>query len=201
MLAIRQGGWRPTAVGPSSDAWTQSVSCWVHTCVVGLELCPWAAAAAEGGMRLVVEQGDEGAVLNRMGEELRLLADTADIERATTLVATPGAFESFSSFLDGAEAINQMIKARKLAGVLQLATFHPSYQFAGTEEEDASNYTNRSPVPIFHLLRESEVSRALRGSRLNADDIWSANVARSRALGPAQMSRLVGSCKPVHPRG
>ncbi|KAG8469889.1 hypothetical protein KFE25_006344 [Diacronema lutheri] len=189
--------WTPTVVRAESDAWTRSVSCWVQTCVIGLELCPWAAAAAAGGMRVVVERGDEGDVLTCVARELRTLADTAGVtERATTLVASPGAFESFASFLDGAAAVEDMIDARDLTGVIQLATFHPTFRFAETEEHDASNWTNRSPCPVFHLLREADVTRALRAGRVDAEQIWSANVARTRALGSAHMRGLLGGCAP-----
>lgn len=192
--------WRPTNLHGSSDAWTKSVACWVQKVVVGLELCPWAAAAVSGGMRVVVDEGDEGVVLSRIGDELILLAETAGVERATTLIASPRAFETFEGFLEGADAVEAMIKQGGLTGVLQLATFHPKYQFADTEEDDASNWTNRSPVPIFHLLRESEVSRALRAGRIDTEEVWSANIARTRALGRVHMSKLVGGCIPSHLR-
>jgi hypothetical protein len=189
--------WAPTEVRAAGDAWTRSVGCWVQRCVVELELCPWASASASGGgMCVVIAHGAEKVVLERVREELALLALTDELERATTLIASPGAFADFGGFLAGAQEVEVAIERLELDGVLQLATFHPAYQFAGADPDDASNWTNRSPLPIFHLLREAEVARALGAGQTDRDDVWQRNVERTRALGCAHMSRLVAGCRP-----
>lgn len=195
-IAIAQTGWEPTDLDAASDPWTRSVGCWVQTCVVGLELCPWASASVENrGMRVVVSDGDEDAVLACVRDELALLEALADVERATTLVASTSAFARFDDFLAGAERVEELIET-SARGAVQLATFHPEYRFAATKKEDASNYTNRSPLPIYHLLREREVAQALSGGRVDRDDVWERNVARTRGLGRSYMRKLVDSCRP-----
>jgi hypothetical protein len=190
--------WEPTDLATASDPWTRAVGCWVQRCVVGLELCPWASASVENrGMRVVVSDGDADAVLACVRDELALLAALTDVERATTLIASTRAFARFDDFLAGAEQVEALIeRSAAAAGAVQLATFHPEYRFAGTKKEDASNYTNRSPLPIYHLLREREVAQALSGGRMDRDDVWERNVARTRALGRTHMRRLVESCRP-----
>ncbi|KAJ1637784.1 hypothetical protein T492DRAFT_949676 [Pavlovales sp. CCMP2436] len=189
--------WAPTDPALATDLWTRSVLCWVQKCVIGLELCPWASASVNtGGTRVIVAEGDEEAVLACVGDELRLLSATDGLERATTLIASPNAFRSFEAFLEGAEEVNDMIEELALEGVLQLATFHPDYQFAETKADDASNWTNRSPLPIFHLLREREVAHALGVGMMDRDDVWRRNVERTRALGRVHMRKLVGGCSP-----
>lgn len=196
IVASGQKVWEPTELHTASDPWTRSVGCWVQTCVVGLELCPWASAAVENrGMRVVISDGDADAVLACVRDELALLAALTDVERATTLIASTSAFEHFDDFLAGAEQIEELIEGSAL-GAVQLATFHPDYRFAGTKKEDASNYTNRSPLPIYHLLREREVAQALSGGRIDRDDVWERNVARTRSLGRTHMRKLVDSCRP-----
>lgn len=153
-------------------------------------------------MRVVIPDGDADAVLACVRDELALLAALTDVERATTLIASTSAFARFDEFLAGAEQVEELIErlhdlpADSADERIQLATFHPDYRFAGTKKEDASNYTNRSPLPIYHLLREREVAQALSGGRIDRDDVWERNVARTRSLGRTHMRKLVESCRP-----
>ena len=123
----------------------------------------------------------EAAAQHALNEAIELL-DSAPTELATTLVAYPHALADFEEYLDAADAVREALSKAGADGVLQVATFHPNYQFAGTDPDEVSNYTNRSPMPVIHLLREEDVSRAIE-EHPDADRVPDDNVARFEALG------------------
>lgn len=136
---------------------------WLERAVIGLNLCPFAkAVAAKGQVRYVLSEADtEEALLEDLGAELLRLRDTPADEVDTTLIVHPhvlGDFLDYNEFLDAADAL---VAELDLEGVLQVASFHPQYQFAGTAPDDIGNYSNRSPWPTLHLLREDSVERAV----------------------------------------
>ena len=136
---------------------------WLEKAVIGLGLCPFAKAVhARGQIRYVVSpaQSPEALVEDLM-EELRALdaADPAAVD--TTLLIHPGVlsdFEDYNDFLDIADAL---LDELELSGVIQIASFHPQYRFEGTMRDAIENYTNRSPYPMLHLLREDSVEKAV----------------------------------------
>jgi len=157
---------------------------WLERAVIGLNLCPFARAAyAKGQVRIVVSDAStERAVLGQLGEEMALLRDTPADTVDTTLLVHPLILQDFldyNDFLDDAEAL---LEALELDGVLQVASFHPQYQFAGTEPDDAENLTNRAPHPILHLLREDSVARAVEAYP-EPDRIIERNIATMQKLG------------------
>lgn len=136
---------------------------WLERAVIGLNLCPFAKAVqAKAQVRFVLSDASTPeALLAQLGEELLLLRDTPAEQIDTTLLVHPqvlGDFLDYNDFLDQADAL---VEALDLEGVVQVASFHPQYQFAGTAPDDVENFTNRSPHPTLHLLREDSVARAL----------------------------------------
>ena len=165
---------------------------WLERAVIGLNLCPFAKAVyARGQVRIVVSDASTArALLEELGEEMALLRDTPAEQTDTTLLVHPhvlGDFLDYNDFLDDADAL---VEAMDLDGVLQVASFHPHYQFAGTEPGDVENLTNRAPFPILHLLREASVDRAV-AAYAEPEAIIERNVATVRALGQDGWNKLL----------
>ena len=162
----------------------QQVRRWLERAVIGLNLCPFAKAVyVKQQVRIVVSDAStERALLEELGEELALLRDTPVEQIDTTLLVHPqvlGDFLDYNDFLGDADAL---VEALALDGVLQVASFHPDYQFAGSEPDDADNLTNRAPFPILHLLREASIDRAV-DAYPDPDAIIERNIATVRELG------------------
>nr|WP_034215413.1 DUF1415 domain-containing protein [Arenimonas metalli] len=164
---------------------------WLEKAVIGLNLCPFAKAVhVKRQIRYVVSQAEtEEALIEDLLHELQLLAsaDPGDIE--TTLLVHPrvlGDFLDYNDFLDVADAA---VEELGLDGVLQVASFHPQYQFADSDADDMANYSNRAPYPTLHLLREDSVDRAV-AAFPEADRIYEANIEALRALGPDGWKKL-----------
>jgi len=136
---------------------------WIERAVIGLNLCPFAKAVyIKEQVRFVLSDATTPeALLEQLAEELVLLRDTDPAQVDTTLIIHPDVlvdFLDYNDFLDNADAA---VEALDLQGILQVASFHPDYQFAGAAPDDISHYTNRSPYPTLHLLREDSVERAV----------------------------------------
>ena len=164
---------------------------WLERAVIGLNLCPFAkAVTAKQQVRFVLSDASTPeALLEQLAEELLLLRDTPSAEIDTTLIVHPEVLQDFldyNDFLDNADAA---VEALDLGGVLQVASFHPAYQFAGTALDDISNYTNRSPYPTLHLLREDSVSRAV-DAFPDADSIVDRNIETLDKLGIEGWAKL-----------
>ena len=167
---------------------------WLERAVIGLNLCPFAKAVyVKQQVRIVISDAStERALLEELGEELALLRDTPADEIDTTLLVHPqvlGDFLDYNDFLGDADAL---VEAMDLDGVLQVASFHPQYQFAGSEPDDADNLTNRAPYPILHLLREASIDRAVTAYP-DPDAIIERNIATVRELGFAGWDKLLKS--------
>ena len=159
---------------------------WVRRAVIGLNLCPFARAVdAKDQIRYVFsDAADAETLLATLVVELQRLADTDPEVVDTTMVIHPrvfGDFEDFNGFLELADAA---VEDLDLDGVLQVASFHPRFQFADTEPDDITNATNRSPYPTLHLLREESVDRAV-AAFPEAEAIFERNMATLEKLGPA----------------
>lgn len=175
---------------------------WLEKAVIGLNLCPFAKAPhVKGLVHVCVSLAQEPeAILQALREELQALADCPETERETTLLVLPLALPDFQDFNDFQDAVEAEVEALDLDGVLQVAPFHPRFQFAGTHEDDIGNATNRSPYPTLHLIRESGIDRAV-AAFPEAEVIFEANIRTLARLGEAGWQALdVGPHAPAGAR-
>jgi len=158
---------------------------WVRRAVIGLNLCPFARAVdAKDQIRYVFSDAtDPETLLATLVVELQRLADTDPDVVDTTMVIHPRVFADFEDFNDFLELADAAVEDLDLDGVLQVASFHPHFQFADTEPDDITNATNRSPYPTLHLLREESVDRAV-AAFPEAEAIFERNMATLEKLGP-----------------
>jgi uncharacterized protein len=158
---------------------------WVRRAVIGLNLCPFARAVdAKDQIRYVFSGAtDAETLLATLVVELQRLADTDPEVVDTTMVIHPKVFTDFEDFNDFLELADAAVDDLDLDGVLQVASFHPRFQFADTEPDDVTNATNRSPYPTLHLLREESVDRAV-AAFPEAEAIFERNMATLEKLGP-----------------
>ncbi|WP_035849272.1 DUF1415 domain-containing protein [Cupriavidus neocaledonicus] len=166
------------------DAVIAATRHWLERAVIGLNLCPFAKSVyVKEQVRYVVSPATEAAdVIDDLERELRLLADADPAQIDTTLLILPHAMADFLDFNDLLYFAERLLASLGLEGTLQIASFHPHYQFAGTEPDDIENYTNRAPYPILHLLREDSIARAA-AAFPDAADIYERNQAVMRRLG------------------
>jgi len=131
--------------------------------VIGLNLCPFArGVSVKGQVRYAVSSATTtGALVDDLDAELQLLSVTAPAQVDTTLLILPYVLADFLDYNDFLDVADAAVERMGLAAVVQVASFHPRYQFAGTAAGDMTNYTNRSPYPILHLLREASVDAAV----------------------------------------
>ena len=157
---------------------------WVEQAVIGLNLCPFARSVqAREQIRYVLTAAvDADGLLEALSEELDLLAAADPSALETTLLIHPHAMLDFLDYNDFLEAADAAVEALGYTGILQVASFHPMYQFEGTAADDVTNATNRSPFPTLHLLRESSIERAVQAFG-DTDRIYRANVRTLQALG------------------
>ena len=184
------------------DAGAETLA-WVTRAVVGLNLCPFAKAPlVKGQIRCVVSDvGDAQTLLGVLRDELETLAESNPAQIETTLVVHPHALVDFAEFNDFLDEADQLLDAMDLTGIIQVASFHPRYQFAGSEDDDMGNATNRSPYPTLHLLREESVERAVEAFP-EADKIFEANIRTLEALGSEGWAELQTQCRQdAQPRG
>lgn len=174
------------------DAVTDRTRQWLERAVIGLNLCPFAKAVhTKNQIRYVVSQAtSEEELAEQLAQELASLAAENPAKVDTTLLIHPyvlNDFLDYNAFLDVTDAL---IDEMELEGEIQVASFHPDYQFADTEPEDISNYTNRSPFPILHLLREMSIERAVKAFP-DAKDIYETNIATLKTIGQAGWKKIV----------
>jgi uncharacterized protein len=159
---------------------------WLEKAVIGLNLCPFAKAVyVKNQVRLVVSHARHADdLLEELDRELDLLVATPAEEIDTTLLIHATLFEDFLDFNDFLEIAEGVVDEHGLVGVIQLASFHPRFQFEGTQPDDISNYTNRAPFAMLHLLREDSVERAVEAFP-EAETIFEQNIATLEKLGHA----------------
>ena len=169
---------------PSDAEVLDRTRAWLEKAVIGLNLCPFAKAVyARDRVRLVVSQARHiDDLLEELDGELDLLVATPPEQIDTTLIVHPTLFPDFLDFNDFLEIADGVLAEHALEGVIQLASFHPQYQFEGTEPEDMGNYTNRAPYATLHLLREDAVERAV-ATLADPDSIYRDNIQRLEELG------------------
>jgi hypothetical protein len=168
----------------SHEAVIAATQTWLEKAVIGLNLCPFAKAVhIKNQIRYVVSDATTPeALLEVLMAELELLAETNPAKIDTTLIIHPqvlGDFEDYNEFLDVADAA---LEDMQLDGILQVASFHPDFQFADSGRDDIENYTNRAPYPTLHLLREESVDRAVEAFP-EAEEIFEKNIETMRKLG------------------
>ncbi|AWM38065.1 hypothetical protein GobsT_38500 [Gemmata obscuriglobus] len=165
---------------------------WIQNAVIELNLCPFARRVFDGGLirYAVTDATDTAALTVALTEQLRALAAAPAEEVETAFLIHPNALADFFDYNDFVAGADELIAELGLEGVIQIASFHPLYQFAGTRPDDVENYTNRSPFPMLHLLREESISR------VNDDpekllDIPKRNIETLRKLGRTKLLALV----------
>ena len=169
---------------------------WVDRAVIGLNLCPFAKAPqAKGLVRYVVSHAtDPAALLADLITELERLAESPAEKLETTLLIHPQVLTDFADYNDFIEVAEDTVAELNLEGVLQVASFHPDYQFADTEADDLSNATNRSPFPTLHLIREESIDRAVEAFP-EAELIYETNIATLERLGAEGWAELQRACQ------
>ncbi|MDO8440271.1 MAG: DUF1415 domain-containing protein [Polaromonas sp.] len=157
---------------------------WLEKAVIGLNLCPFAKAVyVKNQVRLVVSHARHADdLLEELDKELDLLVATPAEQIDTTLLIHPTLFDDFLDFNDFLEIAEWVVDEHGLEGVVQLASFHPKFQFEGTEPDAIGNYSNRAPFAILHLLREESVARAV-AAFSEAEAIFEQNIQTLEKLG------------------
>jgi len=153
----------PTELSFPEDIVIADTVRWLEKAVIGLNLCPFAKSVhVKGQIHYVVSQATdaEGVALD-LHRELEALAESSPEKRDTTLLILPQALTEFLDFNDFTELADDLVDDLDLGGILQVASFHPLFQFEGTDVDDVTNCTNRAPYPILHLLREDSIDKAV----------------------------------------
>ena len=164
---------------------------WLERAVIGLNLCPFAKAPhVKGQIHYALSQAKNLAGLREeLAAELQALQSMPAEQRETTLLIVPQLLQDFLDFNDFLDEADALLQSLDLEGELQVASFHPQFQFAGTAPEDITNFTNRSPYPTLHLIREASIDRAVEAFP-EAETIYEANMATLEKLGPAGWQAL-----------
>ena len=168
----------------SKTACIQTTKTWIKTFVIGMNLCPFAKLPFQNNdiRYKVTKAAHPNELLEVLIRELENLADPPGEFVETVLIIHPNCLQEFDDYLDFLSVTTALLEEMELDGVFQIASFHPDYQFEGTKPEAVENYTNRSPYPMLHLLREESVSKAVEHYP-GIDSIPDKNIANLRALG------------------
>lgn len=162
---------------------------WIIDVVIGCNFCPFAGREIKRGTihYEVVEASGKQAFLEALAKLFELMKNDPEIE--TSLLILPSGAASFTVYLQLLDLAEALLEEEGFEGVYQIASFHPAYLFAGASNDDPANYTNRSPYPMFHLLREASVTKAIE-SYPDVDDIPQRNIDLATKKGLAQMQQL-----------
>ncbi|GAB3483710.1 DUF1415 domain-containing protein [Marinomonas epiphytica] len=177
----------------TDDLVTAQTMKWVNEFIIKLNVCPFAKREVEReSVRIVVLRSKKiDVALQELMTEIEWLDQHSETE--TTLLVFPTLLNDFHRYLDFVDTAENLMYDQGCEGVYQVATFHPNYCFAGAEPEDESNYTNRSPYPMLHLLRESSLDKAIEfygdTSRIPED-----NIEKMQALGNAELEQKFVAC-------
>jgi hypothetical protein len=193
---LRDGFTLPQALRPAMknphDAIIAATRHWLDKAVIGLNLCPFAKAVqAKGQIRYVVSDATEAeALLADLVHELKALQAADPQQVDTTLLIHPGVLNNFLDYNDFLAIADAAVAELGLEGEIQVASFHPDYQFDGTAPDDIENFSNRSPYPTLHLLREASVDAAVQAFP-DAANIYEHNIETLRQLGRDGWDRLM----------
>ena len=187
---------RPVAQNRPMNA-IEATRHWLEQAVIGLNLCPFAKAVHLKQQIRWVESsaGDVEALLTELVAELQLLAAADPEAIETTLLIHPQVLNDFLDYNDFLDLADAAVEELGLDGVLQVASFHPDYQFEGSEAEDMANFSNRSPFPTLHLLREDSIARAV-DAFPEVEQIYERNIETLRRLGHAGWQSLMAPTPP-----
>ncbi|BDA77974.1 hypothetical protein LPTSP3_g09040 [Leptospira kobayashii] len=157
---------------------------WLEKAVIGLNLCPFAKSVYNGNLiRFIVSQAKSNQDLTAdLKQELQILSESDPKQTETTLLIHPYVLLNFLDYNDYLGVADKLITQLELEGYLQIASFHPDYQFAGRRTDDIANFVNRSPYPMLHLLREDSVERA-NENHPDINSIYQNNIDTLRKLG------------------
>lgn len=186
---------------PSKDLVEKQTTKWLEDVVIGLNLCPFAAKPQRNKQIKieVCEAQDDHAVMECILTELTLLDNSNAAELETTIVVTPNHFQDFDDYNQFLDVADMLIDQFGWRGTFQIASFHPDYCFADASPDDDSNLTNRSPFPMFHLIREASIEKALKHYGGNAEDIPQINIDRVCGLSADQKKVLFPYLFRAHP--
>ena len=164
---------------------------WLERAVIGLNLCPFAKSVhVKGQVHFAISDATDAEALRQaLVTELQDLVALAPEVRDTTLLVAPDAFPDFLDFNDFLATADRALAELDLEGIIQIAPFHPRFVFAGTRDDDITNYTNRTPYPTLHLIRETSIDRAVQ-SFPEAEAIFEVNMATMEKLGPEGWAAL-----------
>ncbi len=162
----------------------QDIQLWLEEAVIGLQLCPFAKRPfqQETIRYHVLGMLSKAEILTALQAELQQLRETPASALETTLLILPDGYPNFLDFNDLLYDANALLEREELVGEIQIASFHPEYQFGGTRPEDVENFTNRAPYPVLHLLREDSLTEAL-SSVHDPDQIYLRNIKTMEELG------------------
>ena len=164
----------------------QQTKLWVEQVVIGLKLCPFAAKPVKDDRVSYIVAGDAPMEqhLQQLADCFKQLDSAIDIE--TSLLIFPGSYPSFDDYLELLHLSNLLLDDLRYSGIYQLASFHPAYCFENSDEDDAANFTNRSPYPMLHIIRESSLEKAIAGFD-GIEQVPLSNVKTLRELGYKEM--------------
>ena len=173
-----------TMPAETEDAIIARVQHWIEKAVIGLNLCPFAKSVyVKKQIRYVVSHAqDNDALLSELKTELYTLHSSESAQIDTTILIHPHVLNDFLEYNNFLELADTAIEELDLQDDIQIASFHPHYQFADAHADDIENYTNRSPYPILHLLREASIDRAV-AAFPEAEAIFEQNLSTMRTLG------------------
>lgn len=166
---------------------------WLSSVVIAHNLCPFAKREFDLGriQYVVIEAQETERQLEALILQCAVMDAKAELE--TSLLIFPNALDDFEDYLDLLDLASSLMSAQGYDGIYQLASFHPQYRFDGTPDNDASHYTNRSPYPMLHILREASVEVMLK-TYPNPEKIPERNIELTRKLGAQAMSSLLAAC-------
>lgn len=176
---------------PDSATVTDHTRQWLEKAVIGLSLCPFAKAPhIKNLVRISVSQARHlDGFLEDLDSELQLLGDTPANKLETTLLVHPTLFPDFDTFNQMLDIADAAVVDNGLEGIVQIAPFHPDFQFEGTDSDDIGNYTNRSPYPTLHLIREDSIAKAAQAFP-DASAIFERNIALLEKMGHEGWDKL-----------
>lgn len=169
---------------PTNEEVIAATQLWLERAVIGLNLCPFAKAVhVKKQIRYVVSSATHPEeLLEELMHEFEVLAEATSEKIDTTLLIHPYVLTDFLDYNDFLGVVDEALEDMELDGILQVASLHPQYQFADTQPDDIENYTNRSPYPTLHLLREASIVKAV-AAFPEAEQIFDNNIATLRRLG------------------
>lgn len=179
----------------SDEIITKQIQQWVNDFIVTLNICPFAQhEIMQNRVKIMVARPKKiELALDALMQEINWLDEHSETE--TTLMVFPTLFKTFHQYLDFIDLAESLMADQGCEGIYQVATFHPDYCFAGVEQDDVSNYTNRSPYPMVHILRESSIEKAVefyqKQHNASTEEIPTNNIALMASLGEKEIQSII----------